>query len=617
MRITTQQFARFLPNAKLDDNQLVTLLTMLGHETERDNNALEVKIFPNRGDCLSLRGLSRELAAFYPQEVGEFTEVPLSPLPQQSAFFELKMAPKAKEYVLCDHLLRIEGYKPTESPREIVEVLRTIGLQPKELLVDLTNFIAFEIGLPMHVFSYENVSGGLILDLSVQDEKFQPLVGSKTYKLPAGLLIQRCNGEAVDLAGTVGGYQSAFKPTDSTALIQAAVFSPNIVRRNSKEVMSTDASYRFQRGVDPYLSSLASSRLIYLLNQYAPQTKVTGYQAYDQTKPPVRIEVSLERISELLGTSISQQNLEDISRLGLVAAGRTVTVPSWRYDLHSEADIAEELGRLIGLNHIKPRQLTKKRSKTKSDYQRELELKKQLCALGWVETVSYSLTEKGDVKLQNPRTVDSSYLRASLLTGLLETLRRNPFMGKAMFFETGNIFLPEERRQIGFVLTGHKQKVVVEIAEKLTNLLGSEVNLSPVNPSQLSEGDVKQPNVFFAEIPLVYEKLPATQEQMPIVLPQVKEISKYPPALRDLTIVVDGQTDETMIEGILSSSPKVLFAELIDEFVSHEVIGPNKKALTFRMIFQDLLRSLTDEEVSKCLDKAVGNLSGKVKFVIR
>jgi len=616
MKIYLEHLKHFLPNLTWDSETLATNLSMIGHEAELDGDALEVKIAPNRGDALSLRGLSRDLAAIYPG-LGVWQDVASVKLPVAKDFYPLTVTAAASKSVWNDHLLKIENYQPTKSPPEIVKLLTALNLQPKDLLIDLTNIVAYEVGLPLHAFDFDKVAAGMTIDLS-REEDFTAL-NSRQVALPSGLLVARTSDEVVaDLVGTIGGANSALGPTTQTVLLQAAAFDGKIIRKNSRETgIATEASYRYQRGVDPELVTVALGRFVYLLQETLPKIKITGYQVYGAALQQKELDLITEDIVRLLGTEVSAKNIADLTRLGFKVDGRQVTVPSWRLDIESSADIAEEIARLIGLNKVKPKILSKGKAPTVGWFEQSLGLKHRLAEVGYSETLTYSFTPNGAVTLQNPRTKVEQALRTSLQIGLLQTLARNPFLPKAKFFEVGNVFNPDETTVLGLVVSGVKEKDIPSLNQEISRVVDAEVKFTAVDHALLNSHEVKQQGVYFAEISAKTLKLPTSYRCQDRPLATYKKISKFPPVVRDVTLVLDRSVNPKTIIETCRSHLRVLIIELIDSFESVEKLGDGKVALTFRLFLQDLERSLTDVEATTELTTIFQKLSDTVKFEIR
>ena len=613
MKLHLSHLQRFLPDLSWDIETLATNLSMIGHEAEVIGDALEVKIFPNRGDVLSLRGLSRDLAALYP-EIGEWRDVEVATLPEPSEFFKLNIAADASAAVLSDHLLRIEGYTPTKSPSSVTDLLKPLGLQPKELLIDLTNIITYEVGVPLHSFDFDKVADGMTIRLSRQDEEFAALNKNKVV-LPSGLLVaENVSGELTDLLGTMGGNNSAVGPATVNVLLQAGAFEPKAVRRNSRFTnIATEASYRYQRGVDPALMPLALARFVFLLRQSLQVVDVTGYQALNNYESPEQIPISPKYVTDLLGVEVSGQNIINLKLLGFSVDEDMVTPPTWRFDILNAADVAEDVARQIGLNNIKPKQLSKSKKVMNKQFENILNLKHSLSTAGFTETLTYSFTKEGPVTLQNPRTPEQGAMRSSLEEGLLRTVAKNPFLPKSLFFEVGAVFLPEESQYVGVVVSGLKEKQLDPVRAKLENILGTSVELNPVAQERLSKFDVKQSRVYFVEFPI--DKL-SIKERLSESLPlsTYRPVSKFPPIVRDVTLSVDSIADQSVVQRCLANHELVLLAELVDEYRSDEQLGADRVAVTYRLILQHMERSLTDAEAANTIEAVFHNLSDKVKF---
>ncbi len=616
MKITPTELRKFLPNLNWSENQLMTNLTLIGHETEKSADVLEVKIFPNRGDCLSSHGLCRDLTGNYP-ELGKLNTVNVANLPTEADVVELNVTESARKYLVSDLLLKIEGYIPTKSPVEIIETLQLLGMQPKDLAIDLTNLLTFELGLPLHVFDFEKVQSGLIIDLSAVGESIE-LINKKALNLEEGLLIQRSANQIVDLAGVMGASNSATSNTSTTLLIQAAVFEPTIVRKNSLSTgVSTEASYRYQRGVDPEIALVSLGRMLFLLQKYCPTVKAAALQNLLHTQQPTIIDILPEMISKLLGTDVSDKNIAALGNLGFDYTNRRLTVPSWRRDIQSIADVSEEVAKVIGIDKITPKELSKQREKSSAKYENILSAKLALIKAGFSEISSLSFVDKGGkIKIRNPRTDGQSELRSSLLAGMLEALSKNPYLKRVNLYEVGHVFLPEEDEIIGFITTGYKEAAVDKIAQQIQKLLKMKPNFTPVETSTLEHYNVKQPKVWFAQISV--KDLETAKLTAPLVkLPVLKPISKFPPILRDLTFVVDKSLDRQLLLTRLQETELVLIAEQVDEFSSVEALGDDRVALTYRLTFQADHRSLVDSEVSLLVEKRLNNLKKEVNFEIR
>ncbi len=620
MRVFRSDLLAFLPQLTLDTASLAGMLSMIGHESEVINDGeLEVKVFPSRGDVLSLRGLTRDLAALRP-EVGEWVDCPVAQLPEPTDFFSLTIDPRAQRYVYADHLILLSNYRPTASPEKIRRLLRPLGLQPKDLLVDLTNIITYETGQPLHAFDFESIAAGMTLDLSRSGESFVAL-NNKKIELESDLLIARhaITKDVVDLVGTIGGKNSSAQLKSGKVLIQAAAFEPSIIRRNSRSTgITTEASYRYQRGVDPALPNLALARFALLLKEALPSISIDAYQSFSNV--PVATEIALDRnyVSRLLGHEVPTTAIDTLDNLGFRIKGSSVIPPSWRFDITCPADIAEEIGRIIGLDAITPTPLGAKSGSYAGEFWQVLGLKRALVEQGLTETMTYSFVENGFVTLQDPRTDDQKAMRTNLRTGILSTLARNPYLHKAAFFEIGNVFTPDESTHIGVGVTGRRESAIRQLESTLKEMCGLSLTFEQVDPTELARFDVKQAKVFYGELPVkMVEKRFVYLPNRDMTIQRFTTISKYPPIVRDITIVVDKTIDSSVVTSHCLANDAILIAELVDRFESTEKLGEEKVALTFRLFVQSIERTLRDEEATKIIEQVFHTLSDTVPFEIR
>lgn len=283
----------------------------------------------------------------------------------------------------------------------------------------------------------------------------------------------------------------------------------------------------------------------------------------------------------------------------------------------SVADISEEVAKVMGLNNLPQKGLEKQKERTSEEYEKQLLIKLNLRDLGFNETSSISFVEEGgSLSLRNPRTKEQYLMRNSMLNGLLGTLSKNPYLKKVSLFEIGHVFLPEEKEYLGIVVTGVKEPAVEKIAEEIDARFNVRATFAQIDPGVLSKSDVKQPKVWFIEIPI--EKMQVKSQELPkFVLRHISPISKFPPVLRDITLVVDESVDSEWLGLELKKTDNVLVAELVDMFSSSEAIGEGKVALTYRLIFQSLDKSFVDSEVSSWVEKRLNNLKKEVNFELR
>jgi len=329
-----------------------------------------------------------------------------------------------------------------------------------------------------------------------------------------------------------------------------------------------------------------------------------------ELKPGLKIEVRLDFINKLLGATISDQQYQELRRLGFEVNSDTVIAPAFRQDIQTPADIAEEIVRLVGYSSLQLTALSKQASVASPLYEQILAIKTALVTAGLTETITSSFSAEGPIQLKNPFANDQPYLRASLLEGLLRTLARNPYLKRAAFFEIGTVFTPEEKTYLGIIIAGYKN--IQPVTDAISQAIGDEIKLEIVDEKTCLKLDVKQSRVQWRQIPVdnLRSKLTDNPALSLQPLPQFQPISKYPPLVRDATIVVK-KLDDSMriIQNFHTHFPELLLAEVVDSYHDEKI------TVTFRLIFQKMGGSFTQKEISvidQRLAKAVSVIEEKV-----
>lgn len=299
------------------------------------------------------------------------------------------------------------------------------------------------------------------------------------------------------------------------------------------------------------------------------------------------IPVSIEQVNRLLGSNLEPSVLKKLEKLGFIVETNGVRPPDFRTGIETVADIAEEVLRVVGFEAISIKELPKTNIKVSPDYEKQLAIKQKLADIGLFETRTYSFESSGDLELKNPFSATTPYLRTSLIQGLLVTASKNPFMKRVSCFEIGNVFNPDEQTVLGVLLTG--QKNYDHAIQQITKVLGVTITFQPVEDTLLTASGVKQPNPVSAQLPIdkITEVKPTNR---PVDLPQFQPVSKFPPLVRDVTLI-DAEFDSSTAAKIF---PELLFVEEIDNYVSPET---NKQSVTYRFLFQKFESSFVDEEI--------------------
>jgi phenylalanyl-tRNA synthetase beta chain len=418
---------------------------------------IEIKLTPNRPDCTGVNGIARDLSA---ADMGVFKERPVKPVP---GTFKSPVTVTIEEPALCPAftLRLVKGVKNGPSPAWLRDRLTAIGLRPINALVDITNFITFDRGRPLHVFDAAKVQGNLVIRRARKGEQLLALDG-KTYSLDESICVIADDKGVESLAGIMGGEASGCSETTTDVLIESALWDPlNIAQTGRKLGINSDARYRFERGVDPAFTvpglELATQMVIELCGGTPSEIAVAG----DPAPRDNVIAFPLSELKRLTGLDVPLAEVRRLlARLGFFIASQgpvvKIAAPSWRPDVHGSADLVEEVVRILGVDRIPatpfPRSDAQRKPVLTPLQARTRKAKRALAARGLVEAVTWSFISKAqadafgggapELALANPIAADLSDMRPSLLPGLIASAQRNAHRGYAdvALFEVGQVF---------------------------------------------------------------------------------------------------------------------------------------------------------------------------------
>jgi len=624
--------------------------------------SFELEITPNLGYCLSHYSLARELSIFYGYKLKEFKPSKLS-TPTGRFDIEIK----------TDDCLRYQGIvikniKNKTTPTYIYDRLKKIGLNPKNnMLIDVSNYLMFELGQPTHFFDLRNISEKIVVRKAFKDEKIKTLDG-KDNALDENIMVIADSKKPLAVAGVMGGYFSSINDDTSDILVEIAHFVPAAVRRSSKILgIKTDSSYRYERGVDVKLSELAASRICEIIkttNQDSEIYSITDVKNYEEKEDIIDIDHS--RINRILGTAISDEKMDEVlRRLDGLYDGHSFHIPSYRADIKSIWDISEEVARYIGYDVIESKtSMPVLKSKDDPFYELKKNISSKFSVFGFNECVNYDLVCEDEIKklgydingvlkLSNPLSKEFEYLRPSILPSLLKNLRYNSNRGikSTKIYEYGSVFgiaekKPVEKRILSAILSGSidetiwwkKQteeidffytKSVVEYL--LSNFSGirytqgckekfmvsdmsADIWLGDkkigfyglLNPDISDMFDLKSEKIFYFEV-LLEEFVKKYSLDFASLVKKPKKVSDLQYGIRDLSILVDKKYRYEDIYRVVSKAEDLIEVTLID-FYDGKNIPEDKKSFTFRFVFSSESKTFTDEELNIKIEEILKKL---------
>jgi phenylalanyl-tRNA synthetase beta chain len=638
---------------------------------------LDLEITPNRSDLLSHIGLAREVRALSGKPLlpaAAVAESAGNPDAGEPGAVRVLVAEDAR--AACPYYTArvIDGVKVGPSPEWLRQRLEAVGLRAINNVVDVTNFVMLELGQPLHAFDAANIGAeGIEVRLAHPGEELLALDG-RTYQLaPDHLVIAQRGGRAEALAGVMGGEESGVKAGTTRIILEAACFSARGIRRTSRALgLSSDASYRFERGVDPAGVLTAARRAESLLRELAGGEVGAGAEAGDLApthgRPPDTdqpVELRLERCRQVLGTGIPGPEVSRIlESFGLQQeTGDSWQVPTFRPDLRREIDLIEEVSRVYGLERIpgKTAATPAPASPVDHTYDFLIGLRRQLAGLGFQEGKSVSLVRADaatpaapGVPLKNPLSEENVALRGSLLPGLIASASRNARLGLAdlRLFELGNVFAPNlpmgttEPSMLALLLTGavaphtwrngsgsrpadlyDLRAVLDRIAApaRLEFVAGSE----PVAPGIAVELEVRHEGARLGRVAQIAPAAARGLELRSAVW--VAELAagglaaiagggrafamppRFPSVTRDLAVVAGrSQAHGEIAQALLGAGePLLASVELFDVFTDDrgEKIAADKKSLAYSLTYRAEDRTLRAEEV--------GAAHGRLKTVLQ
>lgn len=636
-----------------------------------DDSVLELDITPNRGDCFSMLGIAREVAALN----GVALQPPVIE-PVAAAIgdtFEVRIdAPEHCARYAGRVVRNVDLSQPV--PAWLAERLRRAGLRSIDPVVDVTNYVLLELGQPMHAFDFGRLAGGIVVRLARAGEKLALLDGQE-IELDDSTLVIADHDRALALAGIMGGTDSAVGTGTVDIFFESAFFVPERLSGKARGYgLHTDSSHRFERGVDPAGQVRAVERATQLLLDIAggQPGPVIVAEAGDELPVHAPIELERSRLERVLGMPVGSEVAELLARIGcdVTAVGDNwrVTPPSWRFDIVIDADLIEEVARLHGYNRL-PVRLPRLagRFRDRSEAQLSLaRLREQLVARGYQEAITYSFVAPQiealfgiatPVALENPISADMAVMRTSLWPGLLDTVRRNLNRqhNRVRLFEAGLRFVPgqsgldqtpvlagaitgrrypeawwEQAETADFfdlkgdveallALVGTNARFTFEAAERpglhpgQTALLrrnGADVGwLGAVHPNTLKALDIDQP-VYVFEI--VQSAL--TEAGVPVFA----ESSRFPAVRRDIAVVVKRELPVAEVDGCVRESAGENLIELtLFDIYEGKGIEKQGKSLALGLTFQDPCRTLNDDEINKAVDNVVRALERRFGAILR
>ncbi|MFS7250352.1 phenylalanine--tRNA ligase subunit beta [Rahnella rivi] len=641
-----------------------------------DDSTIEISVTPNRADCLGIIGVARDVAVVNQLPLNEPEMKPVAATIDASVSIDVQ-APQACPRYLGRVVKGINVQAPT--PLWMREKLRRCGTRSIDAVVDITNYVLLELGQPMHAFDLSRINGGIVVRMAQKDEALTLLDGTQA-KLKEDTLVIADHQKALAMAGIFGGEHSGVNDETQDVLLESAFFAPlAITGRARRQGLHTDASHRYERGVDPELQFKAIERATALLlsicgGEAGPVIDVTS--ASDLPKAAT-ITLRREKLDRLIGHHVEDAQVTDIlTRLGCDVAHNgdhwVAVAPSWRFDMQIEEDLVEEVARIYGYNNI-PDVPVKANLEMTRHREANLSLKRVknlLVDRGFQEAITYSFVDpkvqallhpgEDALILPSPISVEMSAMRLSLWSGLLTAVvnNQNRQQSRVRLFESGLRFVPDTQADLGIrqdvmlsgVISGNKNEEHWDLArqavdyydlkgdlEAILELTGKmndvqfRVEANPaLHPGQSAAIYLRGERIGFIGVvhPELERKLDLNGRTVVFemlwdkvadrVLPDAKEISRFPANRRDIAVVVaeNVPADDILAECKKVGANQVVGVNLFDVYRGKGV-AEGYKSLAISLVLQDTARTLEEEEIAATVAKCVEALKQRFQASLR
>jgi phenylalanyl-tRNA synthetase beta chain len=682
MKVSIQWLKEYV-DFSMSPEELADVLTMAGQEVEgiekfEDDSILDISITPNRPDCLSVRGIAREISA-------------ILEIPFKDKFTLIREEEGVRPLIeiqdseLCSRYSSriIRGVKVGNSPEWIVKRLEQVGLRPVNNIVDITNYVLLEMGHPLHAFDLDRLHGKCIVVKTPGKTREFKTLDNETRTLSKDMLMIWDGKKPVAIAGVMGGLDSEVTESTFDVLLESAYFDPRSVRRTSKALnLTTEASYRFERGADIKITVPALDRAAKLIMEIAGGMTTKLTDVYVKPFNAHQVLMSLRKMNNVLGVDIESTLVaEMLTRLGIEnrkeGQGITVFSPSFRQDIQRDTDVIEEVARLYGYDRI-PKTLPKveMHPATENQVWNLLHtIKESMRKSGYSEAINFSFLNpsvldtlrlspddrrRDLMMIRNPLKKDEQALRTTLIPALLENAQLNIHRGvkTLRLFEIAKVFfstdrnLPDEVLKLSAVYVKAEQTSVwqtkhdgfYDIKGALENLLselgikqysfghGNDTVEQYLHPGKSASVEVNEGSigVFGALHPQISHELDITPETfvlevdidnlLALVPSKISytPVPKYPYVERDLAIVIPESITASVVEGVIRGiDTSIIESVILFDIYTGKPIPKGQKSMAFSIRYRAEDRTLIADEVNQLHTKILEKLKETLQAELR
>ena len=596
-------------------------LFQLGHEHEIHGDIFDMELTPNRGDCLSLIGLARDLNVFF--GISDAVEIYTDNIEKLDIDFENLATDECAKISFLE--IEIEkassGYKPY-----LENYFSAIGNNKTNFFTDISNYISYELGQPTHCFNRDSISSKFLLENKEINGTFKTLLGTE-ISLAGKNCVFSMNEEVISLAGVMGGASTACDLDTKSALIECAYFNPeSIIGKSIKYNLTSDAAHKFERGVDIAAQEKVLRRFIQIVQDHAVIRSIKMKSFSSKEHECISIPIDVVKINGILGTQLNEaQYLSYLEKLGF-ETNTTIKVPSYRGDIKSQNDLAEEIARVIGYNNIDSVPLKLKKIFDNSEIDKSSLIESFLVRNGFSEVINFpftSIKDKSSIVIDNPLDSNRENFRTCIKDSLISNILYNERRQKdsIKLFEISDIYKKhpdiKQKKILGLIISGRLGNDHINFSKKLdqqylNQLLNENFDNEYFTVVEIPRIDLdtkKKDRIFYVEIPLddipelffssLYEG-----DKKSVNFVSYIPISEFPSSTRDFSFSITNLSNVNEVIKILeNTSDSIIKNSFVFDFYKNEKTETVK--LGYRFIFQSDSRTLSDEEINKKVNKII------------
>jgi phenylalanyl-tRNA synthetase beta chain len=608
---------RIISKPSVED--ISTKLFQLGHEHDIIDDIFDIEITPNRGDCLSLNGILRDLKLFY--DIADIPELYMKELAPFNFNFINNETSSCKKI----SFLKIEiDNTPSEYKGALGNYFKDLSIKKNNFFTDVSNFISYETGQPTHCYDHKTLNNFLELSFTKEKYLFKTLFNSEIELDSNELVFLDEKNNIVNFAGIIGGKETACKSSTKSAIVECAYFDPEIILGKAvKYDIQSEAAYKFERNTDISCHEYVLRRFLYIVNQHTSIKNVEIFSETFSNQSKKEINFDCAKLNKILGTEIKNDKFFDyLLKLGFSIKDNVIEIPFHRNDINHENDIAEEVARAIGYNNINKEEIKIEVNNTHKLEDSESKIKSILIDNGFFEVINNPFVDKGSdaaIKVDNPLDSNKSFLRTDLKHSLINNLLYNERRqhDSIKLFEISNVYDSEMnmKRVIGIIASGRVGKNYKDFSKKIDNNLISSILKNEIPDLTLdfmdisrSQLDTKLKNkISYIELDVNSLKDISYQSQLSKLktnFHKYEPISDFPSSIRDISFTIFNESSLLSLEDLVLNQKHKL---LKDVFVFDYFKNPKSEEikLGFRFIFQSKNSTVTDEQVDVALSHII------------